>query len=117
MRIRSEKEKLSHRQMWRGMRSHSFYCQDNAYVPHGYLYFEGFKHNTEGSWQGPVSNAFAHCSRVGIVLPGMENAAYTKEGERSLINAYTGKMVVWMPDSSYVAEQRIPCFGSRRKKP
>lgn len=49
------------------------------------------KHNTEGSWQGPVSNAFAHCSRVGIVLPGMENAAYTKEGERSLINAYTGK--------------------------
>ena len=49
------------------------------------------KHGTEGSWRGPVANAFAHCSRVGIVLPGMEDASYTKEGERGLINSYTGK--------------------------
>lgn len=48
------------------------------------------KHGTEGGWQGPVANAFAHCSRVGIVLPGMEENAYSKEGEKSVINSYTG---------------------------
>lgn len=49
------------------------------------------KQNTQGGWQGPVANAFAHCSRVGIVLPGMEHASYTKEGERKIVNSYTGE--------------------------
>lgn len=48
------------------------------------------KQNREGGWEGPVANAFAHCSRVGIVLPGMEQNAYTKEGEQRIVNSYTG---------------------------
>ena len=43
-----------------------------------------------GDWQGPVSNAFAHCSRVGIILPGLKKSLYTKDSERSTVDSYTG---------------------------
>lgn len=46
------------------------------------------KQNREGGWEGPVANAFAHCSRVGIVLPGTES--YSRNTERKTIDSYTG---------------------------
>lgn len=48
------------------------------------------KEKIDGDWQGPVANAFSHCSRVGIVLPGMQDGSYTKEGEQKIVNSYTG---------------------------
>ena len=48
------------------------------------------KEQQSGTWEGPVANAFAHCSRVGIVLPGMEESSYSKEGERRIVDSYTG---------------------------
>lgn len=48
-------------------------------------------HEDKGTWQGPVANAFAHCSRVGIVLPGMEKSEYTKEKEKAVVDSYTGQ--------------------------
>lgn len=45
--------------------------------------------NKEGDWEGPVANAFAHCSRVGIVLPGTDS--YSRTTERKTIDSYTGE--------------------------
>ena len=42
-------------------------------------------------WDGPVANAFAHCSRVGIVLPGMRADSYSEQGEKRIIDSYTGR--------------------------
>ncbi len=47
--------------------------------------------NAEGAWTGPVANAFAHCSRVGIVLPGKQGSAYKDSDRDATTAAFIGK--------------------------
>ncbi|MCR5031968.1 MAG: hypothetical protein K6A92_03820 [Lachnospiraceae bacterium] len=44
---------------------------------------------TEGPWQGSVANAFAHCSRVMITLPGDAGADYSPEAEKQMYERLT----------------------------
>ena len=46
--------------------------------------------NSDGLWDGPVANAFSHCSRVSYILPGMKENETTANIDKT-IDAFLGK--------------------------
>lgn len=42
-------------------------------------------------WDHTVANAFAHCSRVGFILPSEDDKAVRQDESQSLVGAYIGK--------------------------
>ncbi|GEM_PF-1499522 len=44
----------------------------------------------EDSWTGPVADAFAHCSRVGIILPGKTGKEYKDKNRDATTDAFLG---------------------------